>query len=323
METNPTPAPRHRRADRYRQEDAALPQATPQTPVRAVPPPARPAAHTQTPVFHEPPPQRPEGIPAYLRTKSQSVPQPTRQPDAAVPPRTRRAQPDAQTRTAPASLPRWMTACIVALCFACLGLFTAQSLMNAYLVTQQRARDDAHAALVSAHPLSYTQYIDYWADAYGLQPAYVASIILNESSYRANAQSGVGARGLMQLMEGTAGDIARELALSGYSFDLLWDAETNIRFGCHYLRKLADMFGGDPASVTAAYNAGYGNVRNWLASREVSLDGRSLPIDRIPFADTKLYAGRVTKAYGIYDALYYHAFNPLAADSAAPAAAQR
>lgn len=342
MQTSPSPEPRQRvrRADRYHQpETQAAPDfpsfSTPSAqPVRPMPPaqpmprvsPA-PDGYMPQHTFQEPvPPRRsapaaPAGYPprpvrhpdAPL-SQAYDVPQPApivRQPRAERP-----APPRAETQP----LPRWMTLCMVLLFILGLGLLAAQSLMDAYLATQAREREAAHQAVVAAHPLSWSQLILDYSEEYGLQPAFVAAIILNESSYRPQAQSGVGARGLMQLMEGTAKDIAKELAVPNYSFDLLWDAEVNIRFGCHYIAKLADMFGGDPVLVAAAYNAGYGNVRNWLASRDTSPDGRTIPIASIPFGDTKVYAGKVTQAYGVYDALYYHAFNPLSADSALAAA---
>ena len=79
------------------------------------------------------------------------------------------------------------------------------------------------------------------------------------------------------------------------------------------------MFGGDPVCVTSAYHAGQGTVSNWLQNGQLQRGGGNAAIEAMPEGPTKTYAGRVTRAYGIYDALYYHAFNS-AADGAASAA---
>ena len=216
-------------------------------------------------------------------------------------------------------MPCWLTLSLVVLFFACLSMVAAQSLMSAYLVRQAQARADAHQALLDAHPLSYRPYIEQYAAQYNLQPAYVSSIILNESSYRTNAESNVGARGLMQLMPDTAEWIAHKLDVSNYDFSQLWEAETNIRFGCWYLNYLADLFDGDPVAVTAAYHAGQGQVSRWLSDRTISPDGATIQVANLIDGPTKVYAGRVTKDYAIYDALYYHSFNT-APDASASAA---
>lgn len=213
--------------------------------------------------------------------------------------------------------PRWLAACIGLLTALCLVLLTSQVWMSVYLQNQAQARADAHQALLDAHPLSYQTFIHRYAAEYNLQPAFVASIILNESSYRANAESNVGARGLMQLMPATAEWIAGKLRVPDYSFEQLWDAETNIRFGCWYLNYLAERFGGDPVAVTAAYHAGQGQVASWLNDRRMSPDGQTLKVENMIDGPTKVYAGRVTKHYAIYDALYFHTFNHLPDDPAA------
>ncbi len=192
-------------------------------------------------------------------------------------------------------------------------------LMQAYLDSRARAREAAHQAILAAHPVRYQELIEEYAGLYGLQPAYVTAIILNESSFDCLAESSVGARGLMQLMEDTAGWIAGKLRIKDYSFDTLWDPETNVRFGCWYLNYLASLFEGDPVAVTAAYHAGQGTVSQWLTNTSYTGGGRQLIPDLLPEGPTKVYVGRVTRAYGIYDALYYHALNPVpdAADDSA------
>lgn len=101
-------------------------------------------------------------------------------------------------------------------------------------------------------------------------------IILNESSYRTDAESSVGARGLMQLMPDTAEWIAGKLDVENYSFAMMYDAETNLRFGTWYLGYLGKLFQGDPTLVACAFHAGQGEVRGWLSDPALSEDGVTL-----------------------------------------------
>ncbi len=205
-------------------------------------------------------------------------------------------------------MPKWLTAAIVSALCLCLAVFTANALMDAYLVSRQREREAAHERLLKNHPLQYREWIERYAAENNLQPSFVAAIILSESSYDSQALSSVGARGLMQLMEDTAGWIDGKLKVDNYSFDMLWDPETNIRFGCWYLGYLSRQFRGDPVCVAAAYHAGQGTVASWLQT--YSEDGQTLALQRLPDGPTKTYAGRVTNAYAVYDRIYWNHFNP-------------
>ena len=131
------------------------------------------------------------------------------------------------------------------------------------------------------------------------------AIIRNESSFRTNAESNVGARGLMQLMPDTAEWIAGKLDDDQYHFDRMWDAETNIRYGCWYLGYLSRLFRGDAQLVSAAYHTGQTTVTQWLSDPARSSDGITLDVERLADGPTKQYIGRVTQTYGIYQSLLY------------------
>lgn len=216
-------------------------------------------------------------------------------------------------------LPVALTASIIVMALVCIGLFTGQKLMEAYLTRCQQERAAAYQRVVDAHPMQYRDIIDRYAAQYNLHPAFVCAIILNESSFNTSAESRVGARGLMQLMPDTAKWIAHKLDLdSTYAFDQLWEAETNIRFGCWYLNYLSKLFGGDAVTVASAYHAGQGEISSWLSNASYAPDGRALSLDAMPDGPTKTYAGRVTRDYAIYDALYDQVFNkPFSGDAAA------
>lgn len=213
-------------------------------------------------------------------------------------------------------VPRWIVIGMAVMFLVLLASVTGRLMMDSYIVRQQDARAAAYQRVVETHPVQYTDLISRYAGAYNLQPAFVASIILNESSYNTHAESNVGARGLMQLMPDTAQWIAHKLGLDAtYNVEQLWQAETNIRFGCWYLNYLSKQFSGDPVTVASAYHAGQGEIASWLNNRTYAPDGRSLSLASMPEGPTKVYAGRVTRDYAIYDALYFHAFNQDAPDA--------
>ena len=194
---------------------------------------------------------------------------------------------------------------LAALCCAvlCLAFFFVQS---ARLADQTRLMEEQQAAYerrVWRTTVRYRDQIIREAGQYGLRPAYVAAIILNESSYDPSAVSNVGARGLMQLLPDTGRWIAGKLGISPYTDESLFDAETNLRLGTWYLDFLSDRYGGDPVLVACAYHAGHGNVDTWLT--RYSRDGRTLSIDEIPMENTRSYARKVVDSYAIYLENYY------------------
>ncbi len=168
-----------------------------------------------------------------------------------------------------------------------------------------QARAQAQQRVADEHPYEYRELIEAQAEQYNLHPAFVAAIVLNESSFRPGVKSNADAMGLMQIRPDTGEYINRALNLPGYNPDMLYDPETNIRFGCYYLGEMSERFGGDPVLVAAAYNAGPTNVQNWLNNSTYSADRRTIPIENIPFGDTQTYARRVLRDYAAYKRLYY------------------
>lgn len=166
-------------------------------------------------------------------------------------------------------------------------------------------RMKAEEQILRQHPIEYMEWIEREAEKNNLHPAFVAALIMNESSYRPQAESSVGARGLMQVMEPTAADIAEELGIENYSFDMLYEPETNIIFGCYYLGQLSQRFRGDPVCVSAAYHAGAQKVQNWLNTSRLSPDGITLKLENMEDGPTKQYATRVTRDFAIYQRLYF------------------
>jgi soluble lytic murein transglycosylase len=129
-----------------------------------------------------------------------------------------------------------------------------------------------------------------------------------ESQFAQNAISHAGARGLMQLMPGTAREQAGKLGLS-YNMDaLISDPNYNVRLGDGYFGRMMDYYGGATPLAVGAYNAGAGNVNKWLRANGDPRTGTIDWIDwleRIPIYETKNYIQRVLE-----NAVVYQSMNP-------------
>ena len=156
--------------------------------------------------------------------------------------------------------------------------------------------------LRTAYPDGYRETVCAAAQEYDLPPSLVFAVIRTESNFHPDVVSTAGAVGLMQVtkdtldwaMMRTGGD--RSLTAND-----LTDPELNIHVGTAVLSLLGDMFE-DEDTVLAAYNAGMGHVRGWLADERYSADGTSLKA--IPFSETEQYVKRVRHAQKIYQKLY-------------------
>ncbi|ABV36588.1 lytic transglycosylase, catalytic [Shewanella sediminis HAW-EB3] len=125
------------------------------------------------------------------------------------------------------------------------------------------------------------------------------SIARRESAFYPYATSGVGARGLMQLMPATAKETARKEGVKYKGRRSLYQAETNIRLGSAYYAGLLKQFNNNRVLATAAYNAGPHRVKRWLKQTEGKLDVMTF-IESIPFTETREYVQAVLSYRVIY-----------------------
>jgi soluble lytic murein transglycosylase len=135
----------------------------------------------------------------------------------------------------------------------------------------------------------------------------IHAITRQESQYAQNAVSHAGARGLMQLMPGTAREQAGKMGLS-YSIGALTDdTQYNIQLGAGYFARMMDYFGGSYPLAVAAYNAGPGNVNKWLrANGDPRTGGVDIVewVEKIPIFETKNYVQRVLENAVVYDVMH-------------------
>jgi soluble lytic murein transglycosylase len=151
------------------------------------------------------------------------------------------------------------------------------------------------------HPLGALQRLEVSAFD-GLDPLFVAALIMAESDWNPRAFSRVGARGLMQLMPTTGRRVADGIGVALASDDHLFDPSLNLRLGVAYLGELNRRFEGRLPLVLASYNAGEDQVSKWWSKRPG--DDIEAFIANIPFRETRRYVQRVYVYYAEYQRIY-------------------
>lgn len=132
------------------------------------------------------------------------------------------------------------------------------------------------------------------------------AIARQESAFNVAAVSPANARGLLQLLPGTAKSMARKTGRTYSLKKLTTDAAYNAALGSAYLSEQLDNFGNSYILTFVGYNAGPGRARQWI---EAYGDPRGRPIEdvvdwveRIPFTETRNYVQRVMENYQVYKA---------------------
>lgn len=149
-------------------------------------------------------------------------------------------------------------------------------------------------------PPAYRDSFLHWGRLTGVDPYLLMAITRRESAYNPVALSPAGARGLMQLMPGTATQVSRQLGISDPGPYGVLDPELNIRLGSTYLRDKLERYQGNRLAAAAAYNAGPGRVDQWLGSGVESFD---LFVESIPFRETRDYVQAVLSYRVIFESL--------------------
>ena len=152
------------------------------------------------------------------------------------------------------------------------------------------------------YPYDYQDTINFYADRYEVDRNLVASVILAESKFRQDATSVHGARGLMQIMPETGSWIATQIEDDSFSVDKLYNVNMNIKYGTWYLSELQTEFEGNEVLALAAYNAGRGNVYEWMEKYHWDINFKDYT--KIPFPETREYVKRVLENKKHYNELY-------------------
>jgi soluble lytic murein transglycosylase len=142
--------------------------------------------------------------------------------------------------------------------------------------------------------------VEKYSEHYQVPVEMVYGMIKAESGFRSDAVSGAGAAGLMQITEATFDWITSRLG-ENLSKGLLYDPDTNIRYGTYYLNYLFKEFGSWDMAL-AAYNAGPNRVKSWTSAGD--WDGSAGKLEDIPYAETRNYVKKVLKIYDNYRRIY-------------------
>jgi len=148
-------------------------------------------------------------------------------------------------------------------------------------------------------PMPYKDLIVKWSEERNLNPFLVTALMRQESRFMPLIQSSVGATGLMQVMPATAEWIAPQIGLEDYS---LTDPEDSINLGTWYLDYTHRTYNNNSLLAIASYNAGPGNINNWL--ERFDLNDFDEFVENIPFPETKGYVETVFGNYWNYVNLY-------------------
>lgn len=155
---------------------------------------------------------------------------------------------------------------------------------------------------VQRYPMPFKNDVVQAANRIGLSPAYVYGLIRQESRFILDAQSSVGASGLMQIMPATAKWTAKKIGLKNFQLEQLQQPQTNIAIGTNYLKMVLDNFQGSMPMAAAAYNAGPSRPRRWRNGPQ--MEGAAWA-ECIPFSETRDYVKKVLANTTVYAALIH------------------
>ena len=148
----------------------------------------------------------------------------------------------------------------------------------------------------SVYKKEYSEYVTKYAEQYGVEENLIYALIKAESNFNPDAVSHQNAKGLMQLMQSTAEDLAKNSKIDLNNENIL-EPEVNIQLGTQYIASLLNKY--DCVEVAlAAYNAGSGNVDKWISAGKIKADGSD--IENIPYKETNTYVRKIMRDYEVY-----------------------
>lgn len=151
------------------------------------------------------------------------------------------------------------------------------------------------------YPAPYRDNMQGRIQETNLEEAWVYGLMRQESRFVTQARSNVGASGLMQVMPATARWIAKQLGMKDYRKAIISQLDTNLKLGTFYMKNVLSSLGNNPVLASAAYNAGPGRARQWIADKP--LEG-AIYIETIPFDETRDYVKKVMSNTVYYAKLF-------------------
>jgi soluble lytic murein transglycosylase len=152
-------------------------------------------------------------------------------------------------------------------------------------------------------PFIHRELIETESDRVDVDPMLLAGLIRQESSFRHDARSWVGATGLSQIMPSTGSWLASTLGIREFEQRLLTVPEVNVRMGARYLRDQLRSYDGARDLALAAYNAGPGRATRWRRTLGYGGDTDAFR-EAIPFDETRQYVKLVLRNAALYSRLY-------------------
>ncbi len=152
------------------------------------------------------------------------------------------------------------------------------------------------------YPPAFSKHLVSHARKNGISPAFAWAVMREESLYNPRATSGVGAKGLMQVINYTGRRIAKQLQVKRFRPRHLYRPAQSIRFGTWYLGQLTRKFGGHMLLAAAGYNAGPHRITVWLKNRKHL--GFDEFVEELFFTETRVYVKRIFRTYAAYSFLY-------------------
>ena len=143
----------------------------------------------------------------------------------------------------------------------------------------------------------YSEYVSKYAEEYEVDENLIYALIKAESNFNEKAVSHQNAKGLMQLMQSTAQDLANRSQIK-LTKDNILDPDININLGTQYIASLLNKYGSIEVAL-AAYNAGSGNVDKWIKNGTIKSDGSD--IENVPYKETNTYVRKIMRDYKIYN----------------------
>ena len=153
-------------------------------------------------------------------------------------------------------------------------------------------------------PRKYKDIVDQACSMYNIDPNLIYAIIKQESGFNKDAVSKSGAKGLMQIMDATAKDMAIDIdSINNDNYDI-YDPYTNILIGTKYISYLINHFDGNYYLAITAYNAGMGKIEEWLDKPYNEYIEYSEIYQIIEYNETRNYITNVISYYDFYTKLY-------------------